>query len=257
MLHGIYEALSGGVAQARRLEVLTNNLANASTAGFRRDVVVFRELPSRTPVSVTAGGGMPIRSFVGVAGTFTDWEGGAVRETGNPLDVALVGDGFFTVDTPQGIRYTRRGDFRIDANGQLVTREGHPVLGEGGPISLQDLVDLGGKVEISTEGRVVLVDPVTRTETEVDRLRLVRFTDPGVLRKEGPYFRLPPGAAGVLPAEDVQVQQGALESSNVNPVQEMVGMLEALRAFEAYQRMIRAMDEMNQRAVNELGRVSA
>ncbi len=248
MLRGIYAAATGMLVEQVRQEVIAGNLANADTAGYKRQVAVERPLaqfplrrlgdgPGRTPAGVGVLG-----TGAALATTVTLFGQGGLRPTGNALDLALVGDGFFAVETPSGVRFTRDGAFMVDRDGYLVTAAGYRVLGEGGPLQVGS-----GRVEVDTEGRVT-VDGVTR-----GRLQLVAFADVTVLRREGEnLYSAPPGAG--VPA-DASVKAGYLELSNVQPVREMVDLIAVMRSYEACQRLIKAHDETLGQAVNEIARV--
>jgi len=208
-----------------RLETISNNLANQNTNGFRKDIISFNETLSMNYISET------------------DFAPGPVRYTGNELDVALEGQGFFKVQTPAGVRFTRDGAFSLNAEGVLVTRTGDAVLGQNGPINIS-----GSKVAIGNDGQV-LVD-----NQPVDKLMVVDFEQPQFLKKEGgSYYRHELEENGSLTADKVNVKQNYLESSNVNPTEEMIKMLEAFRAFESAQKAISAIDEITSRLVNDQG----
>jgi flagellar basal body rod protein FlgG len=233
-------------AQWLRHEVLANNLANASTAGFKQDEVAF-PTPAWTPSLVTRGlVPLPLRTgpLVDLVG-WTDFSQGAIRPTGRNLDVALSGPGFLVVDTPAGPRYTRSGALDVTRDGTLVLPGAGPVLGERGPLTVRSTdVTIGRDGEVRDAGR------------PVGRLRVVDFDAPGAIRKEGASLFAPvdpraePGAA-----QGVDVVGGALENANVNAVGTMVAMIELHRLYEACQRVVQAADETDAKAVNEIGRV--
>lgn len=224
MIRGIYITASGMLTRELAQEVLANNMANARTTGFKRDRVLFR-------------GVLP----EGVLRVSTDHSQGPLFRTGNPFDLAIQGRGFFVVETPEGIRYTRDGHFSLDEEGTLVTADGYPVLGEGGTLKLE------GTVSFGEDGTVKVGDVV------VGRLRIEDFEDLGVLRKVGGGLF----AADVegRPAEDFRIRQGFLEGANVSLVAEMVRMIANYRAYEAEQKALLAQDETLKKAVNEVGRV--
>ena len=177
--------------------------------------------------------------------THTDFSQGVLRQTGNPLDVGLEGQGFFVVDTPQGVAYTRQGAFSINADGVLVTRDGFAVQGEGGPLQVN-----GGRVTIDAAGRVEVGG------VERGRLKLVNFSQPNDLEKMGhTLFRAKnPDLKEERPV-DLLVHQESVEASNSEPLQLLSEMIVATRAFEAYQKVIQAFDETAERSVNDLARV--
>lgn len=235
MDRGIFVALSGAVLHEKRLEVLTDNLANVNTAGFKKQKPVFEDaMPS--PYGP--------RTYSVMKEVVTDMSQGTTEKTDRPLDLAIMGDGFFTVNTPNGARYTRDGSFTAGVDGALLTREGHPVLGEKGAIKL-------ASSDVTIDATGVLRGP---GGVEMDRLKLVSFRNPASLVREGGYF-VPPANAGEMPAgKDTQVQQGYVEVSNVNAIRAMTTMIEALRSYETHAKMIQSIDDMTKKAIEEVGR---
>jgi flagellar basal-body rod protein FlgG len=170
---------------------------------------------------------------------------GALTPTGGTFDVALQGDGFFVVDTPDGTRYTRGGNFTVDSSGGLVTQDGLPVLGENGPIKID-----GGTVEITEQGDIMIDGKKANT------IKVVDFAKPYQLKKVGKNL-LDVSSADVQPAQkpaQTAVAQGFLESSSVSVIQEMVKMIECLRAFELNQKAIMTQDDLTNKAINDVGR---
>jgi flagellar basal-body rod protein FlgF len=229
---GICQAIRGSLIQGRRFDIISNNLANVNTTGFKKDTLTF----DRT-----------VQEYV-----TTDLGQGHLRPTDNPLDIALEGDGFFRIKTPRGIRYTRNGSFCLNADGVLVTKDGDPVLGEKGTIVIG-----GGYIAIDTQGRIkVRVDAKDEDEKVVDTLSVVRFVRPEGLQKEGLSNCTYNGDQNeIVKAESVLVKQGHLEGSNVVVMEEMTKMIEALRTYESYQKVIQTFDETSYKAINEVGRV--
>jgi flagellar basal-body rod protein FlgF len=232
----------GALHQERRISTLANNLSNSQTVGYKKDVPVFHSIFYHEQEQ--------LRNQK-METTRTDFSQGELLRTGNDLDLALVGEGFFRIDTPLGIRYSRAGNFRLDQQGRLVTAGGFPVLGEGGEIAL----DGKKKITVEADGtiRIQGVEPGSTAEP-AGKPALVRFKDPSLLKKEGhALFRLdePQPELGV---EGLEVQQGYLETANVNAVEEMTKMMEAFRTYETCLKVIQANDEMNGKAVNEVGR---
>jgi flagellar basal-body rod protein FlgG len=175
----------------------------------------------------------------------TNFEQGQLHSTGNSFDLALRGKGFFSIETPEGERYTRGGDFTKDSEGYLVTEEGYKVLGEAGYIKVD-----GSNITVNEKGEVYSDSQL------VDRLKLVDFNDYEVLRKEGNgLLRIEEGTEAELAEAAGLVQQGFLESSNVNSVKEMVEMMTMMRSYEANQKMIKIHDELIGKAVNEIARL--
>jgi|YelNatPaOPRAMG01_1025707.scaffolds.fasta_scaffold00115_46 flagellar basal-body rod protein FlgG len=237
MLEGLYTSAAGMLPRASELEIVANNLANVSTAGYKRDRVSFRQtLDAQLAVAAERGEVPALQAVV------IDFSQGPLEKTDRPLDLAIEGEGFFVVQTPNGERYTRAGSFRLDADGTLVTPDGHPVLGERGPITLQQ-----AEVEVRPDGEI------WQKSVPVARLRLVSFPDLGVLVKEGHgLFRPSSTDVRPVPAASARVKQGYLEGSNVNPLEEMVEMMVLLRNFEAEQKAVQAQDETLSRAINDV-----
>ena len=222
---GIYQAVRGGLIQGRRFDIITNNLANVSTTGFKKDTLTFDRA---------------LQEYVK-----TDLRQGNLRLTANPLDIGLEGDGFLKIETPHGIRYTRNGSFCINAEGVLVTQNGDPVLGENGTISIE-----GDDIVIDTQGRITVGEMV------VDTLSVAAFAGPERLRKEGLSYCIYEGDENdILTPEETRVRQGYIEESNVTVVEEMSRMIETLRTYESYQKVIQTVDEASNKAINEVGRV--
>ncbi len=245
MIRGLYTSATGMATKEARMDTLSNNIANAETTGFKRDERIMESFPDRIIHRSSRNereeiGGMG--SGVGIDESFTDFSQGNMRKTEGNLDVAIDGEGFFAVETEEGVRYTRNGSFVVDNDGMIVTQEGHPVLGEEAPLQILPEEE----VYIDTNGTVYSGD------LEVDNLQIVNFEDPDELEKQGDSL-FAPGEAEEIEGEDYSIEQGFLEGSNVNIVNEMVDMIRATRYYETNQRAITAQDDTLQRAVNEIG----
>ena len=242
MLKGIAAAASGMLPQLKRQEVITNNLANAGTAGFKRDRLFVEQLNRARAGDTQSVADWQRPSLIGVT---IDFSAGPMDRTGSPYDLAIAGDGFFVISTPDGERYTRDGHFNLSDQGVLVTADGNPVMGEGGEIRLPaGDATIGQDGSISVDGR------------PVGKLRIAHFADPNVLVRAGSSL-FAVGTAGVGPEdmENPSVRQGMLESSNVNTIEEMVSMITTFRFYEADQKAVQMQDSAQGRVVNELGRV--
>lgn len=225
----VYTSLSGMRRTEFAQAVTANNLANASTTGFRRDTSVFQS-------QWFAGGEFEDRVQAGSQLMGVELDGGAVAQTGRALDVAMLGQGMLAVQDADGEAYTRRGDLHIDADGALRTSDGRAVLGEGGPITLPP----GAQIAIGQDGTVAFRAPGDGTDTPLNdagRLKLVAAT-PATVRKglDGLFRRVGGGALEPDPA--ARVQPGALEGSNVQPVATMVELIEQSRAFELHTKLV-------------------
>lgn len=259
----MYTGASAMLAQQARVDVLTNNLSNVNTVGFKREAVMQSAFPDvllrRVFDPVGPGGdagafypaeGRDPRPAIGrlgtgayVDGTWTVHTDGPLRHTDNALDLALVGDGFFVVDTDQGMRLTRDGRFTLADDGTLVTLGGHPVRGQDGPIRVQ-----GGHVAVDDGGRVHVDGQVVAT------LQVVDVPEVQGLQKQGDNLWSLTDAAGVLQPSEARVHAGYVEQSNVEAVRSMVELISAFRSYEANQKVIQAYDATLGKAVNELGK---
>ena len=259
MTGSIYMAANGAIAYQRRLEILSNNLANTNTVGFKQDQTHFQtyylanlERPN-TPVADRGLTQAPV--FWSRLSSYTDHTSGPQKATGNRLDLAINGRGFFCVQTPQGLQYTRRGDFSIGADGLLVNNQGWPVLGENGEISVDSQADV-----TDPAGHEFLVDDSGNVSVDgsiIGKLRIVDFENTDSLEKIGNTSFKPRSANAVeSAAKDFSISQGAVELSNVNALQMMTELIEVHRGYESYQKVIRSVDEVNSKTINEVGRTS-
>lgn len=258
MNSGMYSALSGNLAAMKRLDIITSNLANASTTGFKQDRLTFESVlaGNRNPPAVPPG--QTADPVLLQEHLLTDYSAGALVQTGNTLDVALQGDGFFAVRTPEGVAYTRQGNFRLSADGTLVTADGYQVLSkvgerpeEGQPIKIDVAGQAGGgKPVVDSQGNITLNGEPLAT------LAVFDFPKPYQLSKQaGTLFVPKAGTAPQVASPLTTVSQGALEQSNVNTVAEMVQMVEASRYFESCQKVVRSFDDMAAKATSDLARV--
>lgn len=243
MSGSIYKAGSGAILQQMRLDVYANNLANVNTVGFKADQPVFR-IEQEETASESAQNAPRLSPHAMPLEYVTNFETGAFQNTGGQLDAAIGGRGFFEVQTPDGLQYTRNGQFSINENGMLSTAQGWPVMGQGGEIAVE-----GGRIEIGEDGRVMVDGDV------VGVLRIVDFKDASRLKKTGgTLFKAEDPSADPFEAENFHVTQGALEASNVDAIRTMTELIETLRVFETYQKVIRAADDATAKTVNEVGR---
>jgi flagellar basal-body rod protein FlgG len=237
------------IALEERHSIVANNLANASTTGFKRQNAIqegFYQVflgAAGTPQILNGergpGGGLKTIE------TFADFSTGPLQNTGNPLNLALMGPGFFAVTTPAGDRFTRDGAFTIDADGQLATSDGFKVQGAGG-----GGIDVsGGDVRIDGEG-MVWVDGI-----QTGQLGITEFADPQTLLRQGDnlYAANPEALGQSAPATETTVAAGALEASNVQVAVEMAQMILGLRAYTANQKVISSVDETVGRLINDVG----
>jgi len=234
MSSGIYIATAGAIAQSNALDATANNIANATTTGFHADRVTFKEALTKAK--------SPDVAAVGSGGSRIDTQAGAIMATNNPLDLALEGDGFFAVETKDGTRYTRAGNFRLDDAHELTTMEGHHVRGEGGgsitvPEGVQQ-ISVGADGEVFADGE------------SVGKLELVQFSH-DQLKREGATLFSAKGAPQA--GEPPRVRAGMLESSNVNVVRGVVDLVKVSRTYESLMRVIQTYHDVESRAARELG----
>lgn len=234
---GMYAALTGNLSAQRRLDVISNNLANANSTGFKADQIQFESVLANVKNS-TQG---PVFSNDRYS---TDFTAGTLQRTDNALDVALEGDGFFTVNTPQGTAYTRQGSFHRGPDGKLVTADGYEVQGAGGSISVN-----AGKVEIGPNGQVSVNGNTVGTIATVD------FPKPYAMNKLGNGLFQPADPNAATTASTAGIKQGYLETSNVKAVVEMSRLIETSRYFEICAKAVKTYDDMNSRAANDLGKI--
>lgn len=252
MVRGLYTAATGMTVQRSKMDVLTNNLVNAETTGFKADNLMtstFDEVmlsrindPNISILGPKAVGGYSFGTHVDEL--ITDFMSGALEATNKNTDLALSGDGFFEIETAGGqIRYTKSGNFTVNNEGYLVTQDGGFVLGQNGRMFVG-----------STEFSVTAEGSVSGDAASPDMLNLVTFTDFGVLRKEGNNLYSIYGDAAPVQSVNTTVKQGMLESSNVNISDEMVDMISVYRKYEASQKIVNMTDKTLELTVN-LGRI--
>ena len=242
MANAGYIGLSLQMALRQEMDVVANNVANLSTNGFKGERLVFQEQLSKAARSHVDSGVSPRVSMVVDAGTYRDTAQGSFQKTGNPLDVALQGDGYLVVQATEGLRYTRAGAMQLNASRQLCDHNGFPVMGNGGPITLPQGEN---DVTVTSDGTVV-----TNGGAQ-GQLSIMRFANEQNLQAAsgGTYTT----KEAPLPAADTTVLQGALESSNVQPISEMTRMIQLQRAYENVQHLL---DNENDRETNAISKIT-
>ena len=221
--------VQGGLRQERKLEAVSNNLANIDTTGFKKDTISFDE---KFKAQINK-----------------DFSQGPILTTGNPLDLALSGEGFFKIETQEGIKYTRNGNFSLDINGVLVDQGGNPVMGQGGAIAIngenvEQALSINQKGEISLSGEII------------DTLDIVTFKALKKLERDGENLLSYSGeTTDEIPAEQTVVQQKAIEKSNIKVVDEMVRMIDYHRMFETFTKSMMTFDEIDSKAINDVGKL--
>ena len=264
MIEGLYIAASGGTKQLKKLDVLSNNIANINTQGFKREMLVYEEKKSPfQQIALSGSNGKNLNpvygsdsavSYVQVTQSLTDFTQGSLIKTDNPLDVAIEGEGFFVVNTPAGMRYTRNGNFHLDGLGQLVDKGGNIIMTR----SEEPILIPFGTQEISiAQDGLILSSSEDIDQTTLGQLKIVKFNNPQALTKEGGgFYKISDSSVKEILVNDAKVLQGFTETSNANAIHEMTQMIETLRQLEAYQKIIQSIDEADDQSVNSLGRVA-
>lgn len=251
MIKGLYSAVSAMVMNVARQQVLTHNIANMETPGFKQIFTSVGDFMQNQAVYVKGVGGTNSVDYVGMLGLgsqigleYVDFEEGALQDTGNPLDLAIQGKGFFRVNTPDGERYTRDGRFLRDAENNLVTVEGFKVLDDAG----QEIQLPEGDVSVSPDG------VITINGENVAQLGIGVFDNPRteLQHTEGNLFT---GPADSTSTDVPRVVQGYLEASNANPSQIMTQLVEVARSYEAAQKLVQNQDELLGKTIASLGRI--
>ena len=237
MINGMLESSRGCIKEELRMDIISSNLSNINVIGYKKDRVSFHKMLNQAAVTADAPANVTIKP---------DMEQGDLTATGNELDLAITGKGFFKINTVNGIRYTRKGNFTLDPNGVLVTQSGDTVMGKKGPIQIT-----GKNITIDSKGKILT------EQGEIGQLALVDFEDYQGIAKEGKnlFVNLKEDIPELNISMKSNVSQGYTEQSNVNAAEEMVNMIHALRAFESYQKSMRVIDELNNRAINQVGRL--
>jgi len=244
--------LSGALAMEMKLDVLSNNMANVNTVGFKEDRLFQLPWASehlRDGIQQDSSN-VAVNNISNLAvGTFTDFGQGQLKNTGNTLDFSLAGDGFFSVQTPNGVQYTRNGNFALNKDSVIVTQEGYPVLGTNNN-------------PLKVTGQPVTVDPsgaIQAAGAQVGSFNIVDFPDKQQLVKSGGSLYSPQNTnvqGTPVPASKVKIQQGFIETSNVDSVKMMTEMIEVVRGYETYQKVLQSVNDITSRTVNDVGKIS-
>jgi len=239
-------AINHQAALQRQMDVIANNLANASTTGFKSQRIMFAEMLNGRAANPALSEGSRV-AFVEEIGMLRDTRDGQMVSTGNQMDLAISGPGYFAVETPGGVRYTRDGRFRLASDGRVVSQDGFALLDQGGrPMSVRPG---DTNIEVARNGRV------TANSGEIGRVQVAAFENDQALRPQGNGLY----SAEVEPQQADQrseVQQGMLEGSNVQSVAEMTSMIDVLRRYQSAQKIIDNENDRERKAIERLGRVS-
>lgn len=248
MVSGKYSALAGALSREQRLANISTNLANVNTIGYKKSRMSFESLLRGARQTGNAQG----INYSRVRENFTEFTEGPVRGTGNPLDIAIHGDGFFKVQSIDGLTYTRRGDFHVGQDGTLVTGNDDPVLDDGNaPIIVPDTDT--SKISINSRGEISILS-IGGSREVVGKIAVYTINDNSLLKRESDtLFSLEQGGQETIISEPT-LAIGSLESSNVNMTQEMALMIESSRTFESYQKVIKTYAQLGQKQ-DELGTI--
>lgn len=239
MLQGYYSAASGMRAALQNQDVLSQNLAHAPVPGYRRQSLSFEAFTMPQAPSDAAAPATPLHG-ARTAQNFTVFAPGDYSHTGNPLECAIQGDGFFVLEGPNGPLYTRNGQFQVNADGQLVSHSGYPIGGGGGALRIPPNA---AAITISQDGTV------SADNTQVGQIRVVSFDNPSQLIRAGTtLFEAPPGAASST--STATIRQGYREGSNVQVVHEMVQMIAGMRQYDAAAKALRSLSDATQSRIN-------
>ncbi len=246
MVSGKYSALAGAISREQRLANIATNLANVNTVGYKKSRMTFESLLKGKQQIEQAKG----INYSRVRENFTEFSPGPMKSTENPLDIAIHDEGFFKVQSPDGPRYTRKGDFKLDQSGTLLTGNGLPVLGKGNlPITIQNTDT--ARISVNSLGEISTLS-LDGTREVVGTIGIFSINDRALLKRESnTLFSLKTGGVET-PVAEPRLNVGSLEISNVNMTEEMALMIESTRTFESYQKVIKAYSTMGQKQ-DELG----
>ncbi len=257
MVRGLYTAYTGMLNEQYRLDIISNNLANASTVGYKEESVTSQAFKDVLSVKIKDASEAYTQRAIGnmnlgvkIGEVYTDFQQGAFRHTENTYELGIEGSGFFNIlrtdkNGNESIKYTRDGSFTLTSDGFVVTKDGDKLLGESGPIQIPLTAD---NITIDETGRI------TVDKNDIDKIKLTDFEDYDYIKKYGDNLYQTVNGATEKPTTAF-IQQGFLEQSNVNSVSEMVEMITITRAFEANQKVMQSIDTTLEKAANQVGRL--
>jgi flagellar basal-body rod protein FlgF len=246
MDQGIYTAAAGAIAMEDRLNIISNNIANLNTTGFKKDQMSFEQYMKQLDTSsLYPGQYRTVPIDVLAVSSSIDLSAGAPVKTGNVLDIAVMGDGFFVVNTDKGTRYTRAGSFQLSTENTIITPQGYRVQGNGGDITIDPEKS---DIVIDSTGKI------TQDQDELSTLQIVKIPPEALERQGNNLFSVKEGVMP-QPVETVSLVQGSIEKANVEPISEMVEMIAASRAYESFQKVIRAVNDAYSYSMRNVGTV--
>jgi flagellar basal-body rod protein FlgF len=254
MQNALLVGLSRQMSLSHQIDVIANNIANIDTTGFKSDSAAFSQYLMPGASDGDFSGKDSRINFVKDQGTWIDFSPGAMQRTGDPLDVAIDGKGYFVVQTPRGQRYTRNGAFGLNATGQLVTSTGDLVLGTAGPINFQTT---DHDIIISTTGVVSARDGSGTLSVQRGQLQMVDFDAPQQLQKDGAStFQAPPNANQKPITPGTRIVQGSIEKSNVRPILEMTRMIEITRSYSDIAAILQQQGDLRRNSLQQLAQAA-
>lgn len=255
MSDGLYTAMSGGMGTSKKLDITSHNLANIDTTSYKKDKTIFKSQVPKVEFDLldvqAEDVEMPAKVFhidkhnVVVDETFTDFSQGSFKKTDNPFDIAIQGDGFFKIETPQGVRYTRNGTFAVSNDNKLVTVDGYKVLDENN----NEITISGTNFKVNDSGTIFAND------TEVAKLAVIEIDSKQIEKTEKTFYKSINQNIQENKAQNASLHQGFLETSNVNPIEEMVNLISLHRTFELNTRLIETYGELNRKSAGDVGRI--
>ena len=252
MENALLIGLSRQMVLEREIDVVANNVANMDTTGFKSDNSMFEQYLMPVARENRFEPADRQLDFVNDRGTWRNLGAGPIQQTGNPLDVAINGNGYLVVQTAGGERYTRNGSLQINGQGQLVTGDGAPVIGDSGPIIFQPT---DHSVMISADGRVSVTEAGTNTDSLRGQIRIVSFAAPQQLQKEGNNLYVAPPGVAATPDTNSKLIQGSIEKSNVNGVVAISRLIEISRAYAQVASLLSNASDLRKNAISELATV--
>ncbi len=252
---GLYINLSGIISEGNKMNIITNNLANINTVGYKSEGSVFGDFLSQKAISaVNAGDKKPLadNQYPIMLYSYNNFSQGALKHTGNRLDLAISGKGFFVVKTPEGIKYTRNGSFSLNSDNQIVTQEGYLVLGTNGkPISL---TERGSNITISQNGIINILNPQTNENQYAGKIGTVDFKNSSLLSRNGnTLFSETKKSGKPVLLKNPKIEQGYIEESNVNEIQSMVELIDISQVKSTMNNVLKSYSQIDNVAINTVG----
>ncbi len=247
MDQGMYTAAAGAIAMEDRLNIISNNIANLNTTGFKKDRMSFEQFMKQLDTSsLYPGQYRRVPIDVISESRSIDLSPGAPVKTGNALDIAVMGEGFFVVNTDRGTRYTRAGSFELSTENTIVTPQGYSLQGNGGDITIDPEK---GHLVVDSTGKV------TQDGDELSTLQIVKVPPEALVRQGNNMFSIKEGFAPE-PVETAVLVQGSIEKANVEPISEMVEMIATARAYDSFQKVIRSVNDAYSYSIRNVGTVA-